>query len=52
MILDLESSLEQTSFFAKSLKAFDDCCPDFEETCVDKSCLKQKGNVLRFSILK
>ena len=38
--------------FAKPWKAFDDCCPDFEETCVDKSCLKQKGKVSRSCMQK
>merc|ERR1711990_274000 len=33
-------------FCDASCRAFDDCCPDFEETCVDKSCLKQKGDNL------
>lgn len=29
-------------FCDSSCKAFDDCCPDFEETCVDKTCLDKK----------
>jgi len=31
-------------FCDASCKAFDDCCPDYEDLCVDRSCLEKKGS--------
>lgn len=35
-------------FCDASCKAFDDCCPDFEEICVDKTCLEKKESILPY----
>lgn len=34
-------------FCDASCKAFDDCCPDYEELCVDRSCLEKKGDPVK-----
>lgn len=31
-------------FCDASCKAFDDCCPDYVDLCVDRSCLEKKGS--------